>query len=68
MKVCKNGHLDLVKILVEMGQAEFGKRNKDNKTALDIAKEYNHKDVVIYILETMLEKQTEKLNSLKIII
>ena len=52
MKVCQDGALDLAKILVEQGSARIMQTN-GNKTALDLAKDGNHQEVVDY-LESLL--------------
>ena len=43
------GNLDLVKFLVEKGQADIHVKNNEGKTALDIAMENGHSEVVEYL-------------------
>ena len=55
MSACYDGHLEIVKILVEKGKADLSKKNKKftHKTALDYAKDQNHQEIVDYLKQKM---------------
>lgn len=48
MRAANRGHLEVVKFLVESG-ADTKKKDRDQKTALDHAKDHGHQDVVAYL-------------------
>ena len=50
MLAVKNNRLDTVKLLLEKG-AQVNAKNKEGKTALDLARAQNHKDLEQVLLK-----------------
>ena len=50
---CQEGHFDIVKILVEIGNADLHKKTKAGSSALDFAARNAHTDIVVYIAEKL---------------
>ncbi|MGM0667135.1 MAG: ankyrin repeat domain-containing protein [Bacteroidota bacterium] len=50
MVACREGHIDQVKLLLDAG-ARTGVENKEGKTALQLAKENEHQEIVDYLDE-----------------
>ena len=48
MKAAENGHKKVVKLLIDKG-AKTGTKNKEGKTALQLAQASDHDDVVKYL-------------------
>ncbi|XP_062925074.1 cyclin-dependent kinase 4 inhibitor C-like [Mobula hypostoma] len=48
--LAREGHLDTLSVLVEEGNADINLRDRNNKTAKDLAEENNYPNVVSYLV------------------
>jgi ankyrin repeat protein len=46
----KNGHISIIKELIEVRNAQINARNNNGMTALQLARLYNKPDIVAYLL------------------
>ncbi|XP_072920042.1 cyclin-dependent kinase 4 inhibitor B-like [Hemitrygon akajei] len=49
--LAREGHLDTLIVLVEEGKADINLRDRNNKTAKDLAEENNYPNIVSYLVQ-----------------
>ncbi|GCC23429.1 cyclin-dependent kinase 4 inhibitor B isoform X1 [Chiloscyllium punctatum] len=47
--VAREGFLDTLQVLIEVGKADTNLRNKNNQRAIDVAEQHGHQDIVTYL-------------------